>query len=164
MKMKLLLLSLAIMATTQVAHADIFGPRSAPKAKGVEAAEAPTFVDPVTILDSASQIIGYLGTREGFFYDFEQEEFVNYLAATIYTEPETGIAFSAGMLNIDGFAVTADYNLGAIIPSQDVPLMNLLQYLYVGGGVGARHMDIGNGNGEEWHLAYGLDAQLKFTF
>lgn len=162
---KMFFMALVFALCANVAHADIFGGRPAQKMKATAASytSAADYVDPGTILDGTSQILGYLGTREGAFYDFKQGEFVNYLAATIYTEPSTGIAFDIGMLNTDGVALTADYNLGALVPSQDVPVMNLLQYLYVGGGVGARFIDDSAGN-KNWQAAYGFDAQFKFTF
>lgn len=160
------LLALMLMVGTMsgVAHADVFGPQPKDKLKAGTETLSATYVDPGTILDYVTAIAGYLGTREGVFYDFEEEEFVNYLGATLYTIPDTGLSVSVGILDTDGFAASLDWNLGALVPSQDVPLMNLLKYLYVGAGVGSRNLEQEDSVEKEWQLAYGLDAQFKFTF
>ncbi len=143
------------------AKADIFGPRPE---KRLTASQGVS-IDPGTILADATQIAGYLGTREGVFYDFNAGEVCNYAAATIYTYQPYGIALDAGALNMDGFAVTVDWNAGANVPSDQVPLLNLVKYLYVGGGVGARDLDKSDTDSTKtWRVAYGVDAQLKFTF
>lgn len=156
---KLLSLFLFLALSTGVAHADIFGEQPSGKLKaGSNLNASATYVDPGTILDYLAAITGYLGVREGFFYDVDSEEFANYLAATLYTIPDTGLSISVGALDTDGILASLDYNVGMAIPSEDVPLLNLLEYLYVGVGVGAISVD------NEWELVYGPTAQLKFTF
>lgn len=140
------------------AQADIFGSRPEHRLNASQNQALSFPVDPGTILADLTQITGYLGVREGVFYDFNQGEFCNYAAATVYTVQPYGIAIDVGALNTDGFAVTVDYNLGSMIPAQDVPLLNLVNYLYIGGGAGARDID------GSWKAAYGVDAQFKFTF
>lgn len=150
------------------AHADIFGDDRSHnqklKASGdhVATVSAP-FVDPQTILDYVAAIAGYLGTREGFYYDVDHEDFGNYLASTIYTVPDTGISFSIGMLDTDGVGLTADYNVGALIPAGDVPLLSFTEYLYAFAGGAYRNIDQGDGT-KEWELSPIVGAQLKFTF
>ncbi len=159
MKNKIIVLILAATLFQPVfAHADIFGPRPERKLSATQNEELGFPVDPGTILADLTQITGYLGVREGVFYDFKEHEIVNYAAATIYTYQPAGISLDAGALNADGFAATIDWNAGAFIPADQVPLMNLVKYLYIGGGVGARDID------GKWKAAYGLDAQFKFTF
>jgi len=158
------LLVLCFVASFVVpAQADIFGKRE----KKLEAkAGAGISIEPNTILSGLTQIVDYLGTREGMFYDFNEEEVCNYAGATLYTYDPWSLALDIGMLNFDGGAATLDFNIGELMPSEGVPIMNLLKYLYVGGGIGARYIDTKNDNTDEkkWCAAYGVDAQCKFTF
>lgn len=163
MKKAILISLLLVYTVCNTAHADIFGPRPERKLSATQNEQLAFPVDAGTILADLTQITGYLGVREGFFYDFAQSEFVNYAAATIYTDQKTGLALDAGALNTDGFAISLDWNAGAFIPADQVPLLNLVKYLYIGGGVGARDIDNGDGS-TKWRFAYGLDAQVKFTF
>lgn len=163
----LLIVLLSIGITCGVARADIFGGRVAEKAKASKTANSEyrvsaAFVDPGTIIDYVSAIMGYLGTREGTFYDLDKKEFGNYIAATIYTISDTGISFNVGMLNTAGIGLTADWNVGSVIPSKEVPLLNLLQYLYIGGGVGYRNLS--HGSEKSWETSPIADVQFKFTF
>lgn len=161
-KLAIVFIALFTIAFTIPAYADIFGPRPVKKMSAVQGEQLAYPVDPGTILDYLTKIEQYLSPREGVFYDFNQSEFVNYAAATIYTYQPAGISLDFGALNTDGVALTIDWNAGAFIPADQVPLLNLVKYLYIGGGVGARDIDTGNGN--RWHTAYGVDAQFKFTF
>jgi len=138
----LLVIGFVVGGIVSSADADIFGPK--------------------TILDSVAKMVDYLGAREGVFYDFNQEEFCNYAGATLYTYQPWNLAVDVGMLNLDGVALTLDWNVGDFIPSEKVPLMNLFKYLYVGGGVGARYID--DNENDEWKPAYGVSAQFKVTW
>ncbi len=161
-RMSIALVALFAVLFTVPAHADVFGGRTDHRLSALQNQDLAYPVEAGTILADLTKISSYLGVREGFFYDFNQSDFCNYAASTLYTT-DAGVSVSIGALNTDGFASTVDYNVGAHIPSENVPLMNLLQYLYVGAGIGAR--DIDNGDGQtKWRAAYGVDTQLKFTF
>jgi len=109
------------------------------------------------VLNVVIAVSNRLGTREGFFYDINTKQTFNYAAATVYTEPNTKVAFDVGVLNLSGVAGSADYNLGNLVPAGD-PLGNLMQYAYVGFGAGYTH---DNELGNRW--AYGPTAQVKFA-
>lgn len=158
-----LCLSLVVIGG-QNARADIFSPIGASeKFKLTETAPIPG-VDSGTILADVSQIAGYLGTREGYFYDINQHEFVNYAAATIVTYDPYGLSVSFGALNADGVGASIDFNAGKYIPTANVPLLSLTQYFYVGFGIAERYIDTGNGAGQTWKFAYGPTGEFKFTF
>ncbi len=147
-------ISMYLFVQAPLAHADIF---ESPKAHKERIMASEVSQDDLnTILDTITAVSDRLGVREGFFYDFKHHEVLNYAAATAYTFEPYGIAIDFGALNLSGFAVTADYNLGRLIPPGD-PLTNLLQYGYIGAGGGWRSID---GDGE---AVYGITAQFKFT-
>jgi len=157
--MKKALFVLAIMLCLSIpAQADIF---ENSKTKALKASNTTaTAISPDdlnTILDVVKTVGDRLGVRDGYFYDIETNSHYNYAAVTVYTEPNTNIAADIGILNLNGIAASADYNLGSLIPAGD-PVGNLLQYAYVGFGVGYTHTDeFGD------KIAYGPTAQFKFT-
>ena len=156
---KLIVLAIAGLFISTSGYCDVFGDRTEKKMSAAYGANASAgYVDPGTILDYIAAISGYLGVREGFFYDIDNEEFVNYLAATLYTIPDTGIAINIGAVDTDGVIASVDYNIGAVIPADDVPLLSLVEYLYVGFGAGYRSHD------EDWNLVYGPTVSFKATF
>jgi len=158
MKKVLAFLTLALMLSG-TAQADVFGDRTEKKMSAAYGANASAgYVDPGTILDYVAAIGGYLGVKEGFFYDVDNEEFVNYLATTLYTIPDTGIALNIGAVDTNGVIGSIDYNLGALIPADEVPLISLVEYLYVGLGAGMRNTD------EDWEFIYGPTVVFKATF
>lgn len=171
--MKRTLITILItMCFASSSYADVFGPKryngSIQKVGTLKANEsteiAPEIsMEPETIVDHLDQIIEYLGPREGGFFDFSEGEYCNYIAATIYTYDPIALSFNIGMLNTDGVAGTIDYNVGRHIPCEDVPILNIFEYLYVGGGVGSRYLDDGSDK-EKWKIAYGIDAQFKITW
>lgn len=160
MKKPIITAVIALMAIclTSTAHADIFNPIGQETKQKASQPMAIPGVDADTILAEVAQITAYLGVREGGLYDFGQHEFCNYAAATIVTYAPWGISLDLGLVNTDGFASTVDFNVGAMIPVENVPLLNLFKYLYVGGGVAERSID---GN---WKTSGVLDGQFKFTF
>lgn len=155
-----------VLFSSVPARADIFGGRSENlKMKASEGDRASaSFVDPGTVLDYGAAIIGYLGARAGSFYDIKQDEFTTLLSATIYTIPDSGIAFNVGMTNADGILGSIEYNVGANIPSEDVPLLNMFQYLYIGFAAGERYIDINGDDSKSWEFAYGPTVSFKTTF
>lgn len=160
-KMLAILLVLCfVMSLITPAYADIFGQRDK-KLKATEGA-----IGPQTILDNMSKVVDYLGAREGTFYDFNTNEFCNYGGATLYTYEPYKLSLNVGALNLDGAAATVDWNAGAFIPSENVPVMSLFKYLYIGGGLGARFLDKTDNliDDKEWQAAYGADAQVKMTW
>ncbi len=145
-------------------RADIFSPVGGPQREKVSQSLAIPGVDPGTILADVTQISGYLGVREGYFYDINQHEFANYAAATIVTFAQYGISVDFGALNADGVAASIDWNAGAFVPTQNVPLLSMFQYFYVGFGIAERYTDIGDGNGSQWRFGFGPTGEFKFTF
>jgi hypothetical protein len=157
------LLSFIVLALllSSTCYADIFSPIGEQKEKVSQNLAIPG-VDPSTLIGEAAQLAAALGTREGFFYDVKQHEITNYLAATLITDIPYGISASFGAINTDGIGVSLDWNAGAIIPAQNVPLLGLFQYFYIGLGAGARYLD--EGDGSRWQFAWGPTAELKLTF
>lgn len=152
-----LCLSLVVISG-QYAHADIFAPvGESHNLKATEAVAIPG-VDSNTILANVAQITSYLGVREGALYDFGQHEFCNYAAATVVSFEPYGLSIDVGAVNADGVAETIDWNAGKFIPAQNVPLLNFLQYLYIGGGLAERSID------GDWKTSAVIDAQFKTTF
>lgn len=175
---KILYVLLAGMLFCTPAMADLFGDRSRTseqkfmlKADGSEEAVSEdmvsaSFVDPQSIADYIAALAGKLGVKEGTFFDFENEEFRNYLATTVYTMPE-GVAFNVGMVGTDGVLGSVDYNLGAAISPEDVPLLSLFEYLYIGYGIGYLDLDGDDTSLEEtddWVFVHGPTIVFKATF
>lgn len=162
-----LCLSLVVIGSQNIAHADIFNPIGVHQddvfSDTVSARSATVGVDSGTILAEVTQIASYLGTREGYFYDINQHEFVNYAAATIITYDPYGLSASFGALNADGIGASIDWNAGKYIPTANVPLLNFTQYFYIGFGIGERYISDNNGV-DKWRFAYGPTGEFKFTF
>ncbi len=152
----ILAISMYMLVQVPLAHADIFPSIGEQKLKAVE--RETVSVDANTILSEVTQISEYLGVREGGLYDFGQHEFCNYAAATLITWEPYGISVDIGAVNADGVAETVDFNAGKYIPAQNVPLLNFLQYFYVGGGLAQRYIN------DDWKVSAVIDAQFKFTF
>ena len=154
---KLLILVLVVLFVgVNLASADIFGPRKADKL----GAGDKSILEPTTVLDTATEIINYLGVRGGYMYDFSAKEWVLYSGATLYTYEPWKLALDIGMLNTDGVGLTLDFNIGDLVPAENVPIMEYFKYLYVGGGLGARY----DSNTEKWDIAPIVGAQVKVTF
>lgn len=167
MKKALSLIVLALALFAAPAHADIFGNEDRQRMKASSLYEegatlSAPFVDSGTILDYVTAILGYLSPRAGTFYDVEQEEFTTLLSATIYTLPDTGVAFGVGMTDTDGVVGSVEYNVGTHIPADDVPVLSLFEYLYVGYAAGARSLD--EDGSESWEFAHGPTLIFKTTF
>lgn len=169
--MKKYLAIAVLMLMTIPAHADLIGGRERSQNMKLGASQSQQsqpkvsnpFIDPQSILDYVAAFLGNAGTREGVYYDTDENEWGNYVAATVYTIPDTGVAFDIGMLDLDGVAATVDLNIGSIIPADSAPVLNMLNYLYIGGGVGYRDIDQANGS-KQWNFSPILDAQFKVTF
>ena len=155
-----ILLSLfLVFGLCSVARADVFGPQrtASYKVSNTTTGDQVT-IDPATIFTDITQVVNYLGVREGSVYDFNKKEFVTYTAATLYTW--NNIAIDIGMLNIDGVGASIDYNIGNLLPVQNVPILKYTQYLYVGGGVGGRYDSVTN----TWKVSPFIGGQFKLTF
>lgn len=154
------------------AHADIWGERHgqpAPFEVGGLKQSSTYKAAPIPsddILSNLASIIGALGVKEGAYYDIEHNEFVNYAAATLVTFDPVPVSIDLGMLNTDGAALTANYNVGDAIPVENVPVMKFLKYLYLGGGIGARYLEPEDDPSAEkaWEFSYGLSAMFKFVY
>lgn len=160
--MKKLILTVAVLfgalGLMSTAHADIFAPIDpAPVADKVA---APTAFNSATLLTDAAAVINYLGVKEGESYNFAQHRFVTTTGATIITYAPWNLSLDVQMLNDDGVTGNIAWNLGAYLPVQNVPIMNLTQYLYVTAGIGGEE----NEAGTAFKLAPTLGAEFKFSF
>jgi len=167
LSLALLVLFVAVLFVTPV-FADIFGPRStdifdigsqnkvSSDKVGAAEAKAKLSIDADTLIGTIGNIITYLGSREGFGYDFKQKEIVNQLGATLYTKWNASLDLI--LVNVDGVALGLDYNVGAVLPVENTPILKYLKYLYVGGSYGTRYID------DEWKQSPMADVQIKFTF
>lgn len=161
--MKKFVVLIALLLVCGFAHADIFDPIGAPENLKASEGVAISGVDPGTILADAAKITGYLGVREGYFYDWNQKEFANYAAATIVTYVPWGLSVNFGVLNADGIGASVDFNIGSMLPAENVPVLNLFQYFYAGFGIGERYLDQPDGN-KGWDFAYGPTGEFKLIF
>jgi len=157
---KVITLALFLMLSCGVARADIFGEQPSSR----EGLYGASIVDADTILGELTQILGYLSPRVGSFYDVNGEEFTTLLSATLYTIPNTGVALGVGVTNADGVVGSIEYNVGTHIPADDVPLLNLFEYLYVGVAGGMRYLDEEGTGSETWEFAWGPTLIFKTTF
>lgn len=164
-----ILLTSAIWSTP--ACADIWGSRHGQPAPfdiqsqkylfGVESAATAN-----DILSNVARVIGALGTKEGAYYDFKRDEFVNYAAATLITFDSVPISIDLGMLNADGIGLTTNYNVGEALPVENVPVIKFLKYFYLGAGVGYRFLepeDEEDGD-KSWEASFGVSALFKFVY
>jgi len=158
--MKNVLLSIVLLfGLCTVANADIFGPQRTASYKVVNPTTGDQVtIDPNTIFTDVTNIVNYLGVREGTVWDFKRKEFVTYTGATLITWKN--ISLDIAMLNLDGAGLSIDYNIGQFLPVQNVPILKYTQYLYVGGGYGARFDTPSN----KWKEAPFIGAQFKLTF
>lgn len=145
-------------------YADMWGAKRGPESIGRRVSRSETnTVAQSTIVEYAAEIADYLGPRAGVFYDFGQGELCAYVGGTIYTYDAWATSLNIGVLDSDGAVVSVDYNVGAVIPADDVPILNLTEYLYLGAGAGGRYLEDDSGV-SEWEAAYGLDIQFKLTW
>ena len=157
--MKKLLLSLMLLVCMFVvtAKADIFNPIGTNK-KYSTFLSSVNSVAPGNILADATAIISYLGVREGEAYQFSQHKWVTTSGATIVSLP-WNFAIGATMLNTDGVTGDLDWNVGAYLPVQNVPLMTYTQYLYIIAGSGWETTADGS-----FKPAYIVGPEFKLTF
>lgn len=143
---------------TTVAHADIFGPHTQTYQVYNPRLGEPLAIEPSTIFTIITDAVNYLGSREGTVYDFKRKEWVTFTGATFYTTHN--FSFDIGMLNLDGVGAGVDYNLGAWLPTKGIPVLHYTQYLYVGGGCGARY----DSDKSTWQVAPYVGAEFKLVF
>lgn len=168
---RILALALLCMTFATPGYCDLFGDRTDQRLKAVSAEESESkisssFIDSGSIADYLAALAGKLGVKEGVMFDMENEEIRNYLATTLYTMPE-GVAFNVGMIGTDGVIGSIDYNIGAAISQNDVPLIGLFEYLYIGYGAGWMDPDGEDTNIEEagdWEFVHGPTVVFKATF
>jgi hypothetical protein len=146
------------------AHADIFQPiphRAETKQFLADVNGLSTNAD--TLLTDAAAIINYLGVREGYAYQFNQHKWVTTTGATIVSYTPWNVALGVTMLNTDGVVADIDWNIGNYLPVQDVPIMNLTQYLYIFGGAGAQLKTEDDGSQPMKFASVG-GIEAKFSF
>ena len=141
-----------------LASADILNPIGPSNSKVTFT--TPTAFNSGTILTDAATIINYLGVTEGEVYSFENHSWVTTTGTTIVTYAPWNLSLGIAMLNTDGVVADIAYNLGAVLPSANVPLLKYTQYLYVIGGIGGEE----NTEGTAFKLAPVIGAEFKFSF
>jgi hypothetical protein len=160
---KVILVLVMAFGISSVAHADIFAPRQGRQVipqeqnRNLQASYQPT---PDDVLQVVTNFLGYASPKEGVFYDINRERFENYLAATLYTEPNTNLSLNLGIIDTHSVGMDVSWNFGACLPVEDVPIAKYLQYGYVGFGTSWRVAD----RDEEDDFGYGPTAAIKFTF
>lgn len=163
--MKKLILSLIVLVLfSSCAFADIFNPVGSNKKYSTFLASVN---DPSqnaqTLLTEVAAIINYLGIREGEAYNFNQHKWVTTTGATIISYTPWNLSLGASMLNADGVVADIDWNVGNYLPVQNVPVMNLTQYLYIMAGAGAEEKTQADGS-QPMKFASILGAEFKFSF
>ena len=135
-KALLAMLIVFVFGFAGLAHADIFNPITPASHKLALTEPTAAMFDSGTILADASQIINYLGVKEGEAYNFHTKSFVTTSSATFITYAPWGLSVDATMLNADGVALVAAWNIGNYLPVGNVPIIKYFNYLYVDGGFG----------------------------
>lgn len=162
--MKRILLSLVLMfGFCAVSEADIFNPLPERTSQFLASVSAPTSTNVATLLDDATSIINYLGVKEGEAYNFNQHKWVTTTGATIITYSPWNLALDVDMLNADGVVGAISWNVGNYLPTQNVPIMNLTQYLYIYAGAGAEERTEVDGS-TPMKFASVIGAEFKFSF
>lgn len=161
---KLILAAVLVFGFTAFAQADVFGPTNgkwdnqAQTYQVPEKASAGFAIEPATVFQVVTNVVDYLGSREGTVYNFKAKEWETFTGATLYTWKN--ISLDIGMLNLDGVGASIDYNLGALLPTKGIPILQYTQYLYVGGGCGGKLNETTN----KWEVAPYVGAEFKLTF
>lgn len=165
---KVMLLVLIAMLSCGVCYADIFKPIGATeKLKATENLSIPG-VDPGTILAEATQVLAYLGPKDGPLLD--KHGYTNYASATIVTYDPWALALNAGVtgsdpVKPDGGAFTLDFNVGKFIPAQNVPILQYVQNGTIGVGCDYRRFAKSDSDPtESWSASACVTAQIKATF
>ena len=115
--MKKLLLTVAIMVGLMgLAKADVFNPIS-PENKKVQltSLQASGIFDSGTILTDVTQVINYLGVKDGAAYNFKLKQWDNTVGATFITYAPWGLSADLEMLNADGVAGVVAWNVGQFL-------------------------------------------------
>lgn len=161
--MKKLFLAVALMigalGFSGVAHADLLPPIDPATTYKLTAPPLTAF-DAGTLLTDAAKVIDYLGVREGEAYEYNQHRWVTTTGATIITYAPLNLGLGITMLNADGVTLDLNWNVGQYLPVQNVPVMNLLDYLYVFAGVGGEE----NVAGTKFTFASTTGLEFKFNY
>lgn len=91
--------------------------------------------EPPAVVSISDSLKALPAVKEGFFYDFSHNRGLNVLGLEVVQWK--GISLDAAWIGIDGIGVTIDYSLSSL-PVQTIPVLNYVQYLNVGYGVGYR--------------------------
>ena len=161
--MKNILFSLVlILGFCSVAKADIFNPLPARNSDKAFLASVNS-TNASNLLADATAIINYLGVKEGEAYNFNQHKWVTTTGATIISYTPWNLSLDVQMLDTDGVVGSIAWNLGNYLPTNNVPVMNLTQYLYVFGGAGAEQRTEVDGS-TPMKFASVAGAEFKFSF
>lgn len=154
---KLVLALMMLVLPVALVYADIFSP-IAPSPKAT--ASAPTLLNDNVILTDVTQIINYLGVKEGTAYNFKLKQWDATTSATIITYAPWGLSADLGMLDADGVEAVVAWNVGNYIPVANVPIIKYFTYLYVDAGYGFEE----NADGSKFEGSPILGAEFKFSF
>lgn len=161
MKKLLLVLAILMFGYVGVSYADIFKPFGEEE-QPVKMTLTPVTLTPAqeaTLLTDASNVIDYLGVREGEAYNISQHKFVTTTGATVITYAPWNLGLGISMLNDDGVVADLDWNIGAYVPTSS-PINTVSKYLYVMAGIGGEE----NSGGTAFKLATTIGAEFKFNF
>ncbi len=111
------------------------------------------------LLSDLTQIVNYLGIKEGEVYNFQLKKWVTTSSATIITYAPWNLSLDADLLDTDGVGGSITWNVGNYLPVQGVPVMQYIQYFSLIAGDGAENNSAGNVK----NVSY-VGAQFKLTF
>lgn len=96
-------------------------------------------------------------------YDFKNHRGLNVLGLELASYK--GFAIDAAWMGIDGVGAVVNYNLGSL-PVQNVPVLNYVQYLNIGYGLGWRTLTASSGDNpkSDNQLIQGPVAFIKLKF
>ena len=154
-----IIVALLLLGST-VAKADIFN-AIGPKDSKVQltSLQASGIFNSGTILTDVTQIVNYLGVKEGVAYNFGSRNIINTIGATVITYQPWGVSADLEVLNTDGVALVGAWNIGNYLPVANVPIIKYFTYLYVDAGYGAEQDSNNN-----WKSAPLIGAEFKFSF
>ena len=102
--------------------------------------------------------------KEGFMWDYTHHRGLNVLGLEVANYK--GVSLDAAWIGVDGLGGIVNYSLSSL-PVQNVPILNYVQYLNVGYGLGIRTMTLTDVTGNpksDNQLIHGPVAFIKFKF
>jgi hypothetical protein len=157
---KVVLFTAFLLLLGQGAFADVFG---TDKSNIIQVGEPKLSyaVSSETVINAGAALIEKLGIKEGVACEIKSREVVNLVGGTFFTYSVDGkeyinFATDLVLLGSSSLGVALDYNIGAALPVDNVPVLAYVKYL---------HFNVGTAydlNGYSWKPFLGL--QYKFNF